>query len=204
MDAVVGAISESSAASAPCVTLSWRVPSSGLTSWTGLVRQTTEEVDEAPMNDTQKSATRTTGEASQGFTEEERAAVRERARELKAAVRRGPRAGKADGESEVLAKIAEMSDADRAIAERLHAIIKASAPALSPRSWYGMPAYAKDGNVVCFFQSAQKFNTRYATLGFSDKANLDEGAMWPIYFALKELTAADQARIGALVKKAVS
>jgi uncharacterized protein YdhG (YjbR/CyaY superfamily) len=156
------------------------------------------------MNDTQKSATRTTGEASQGFTEEERAAVRERARELKAAVRRGPRAGKADGESEVLAKIAEMSDADRAIAERLHAIIKASAPALSPRSWYGMPAYAKDGNVVCFFQSAQKFNTRYATLGFSDKANLDEGAMWPIYFALKELTAADQARIGALVKKAVS
>jgi uncharacterized protein YdhG (YjbR/CyaY superfamily) len=156
------------------------------------------------MKDTRKSAKRTTGEASQGFTEEERAAVRERARELKAAVRRGPRAGKADGESEVLAKIAEMTDADRAIAERLHAIIKASAPALSPRTWYGMPAYAKDGNVVCFFQSAQKFNTRYATLGFSDKANLDEGAMWPIHFALKELTAADQARIGALVKKAVS
>ncbi|HEU0027285.1 MAG TPA: DUF1801 domain-containing protein [Ktedonobacterales bacterium] len=155
---------------------------------------------------TAKSAKNTTvtGEASQGFTDEERAAVRERAQELKAAARRGPRAGKADGESDVLAKIAEMPESDRAMAERLHAIIKASAPDLSPRTWYGMPAYAKDGNVVCFFQSARKFNTRYATLGFSDKANLDEGAMWPTTFALKELTAADEARISALVKKAVS
>ena len=117
---------------------------------------------------------------------------------------RGSRADKADGESDVLAKIAEMPEPDRAMAERLHAIIKASAPALSPRTWYGMPAYAKDGKVVCFFQSAQKFNTRYATFGFSDKANLDEGAMWPTAFALKELTAAEEARIGALVKKAVS
>src|SRR5438093_1415743 len=153
---------------------------------------------------TQQSAKRTTGKASPGFTDEERAAMRERAQELKAAARRGPRAGKADGESDVLAKIAEMPELDRVIAERLHAIIKASAPALLPRSWYGMPAYAKDGNVVCFFQSAQKFNTRYATLGFSDKANLDEGAMWPTAFALTELTAAEEARIGALVKKAVS
>jgi uncharacterized protein YdhG (YjbR/CyaY superfamily) len=156
------------------------------------------------MTDTQKSAKSTTGKASKGFTDEERAAMRERAQELKAAARRGPRAGKADGESAVLAKIAEMPEPDRAMAERLHAIIKASAPALSPRTWYGMPAYAKDGNVVCFFQSAQKFNTRYATFGFSDKANLDEGTMWPTAFALKELTAADEARIGALVKKAVS
>ena len=138
------------------------------------------------------------GKASKGFTDEERAAMRERAQEVKAA------AGKADGESEVLAKIAEMPEADRAMAERLHAIIKASAPTLSPRTWYGMPAYAKDGRVVCFFQSAQKFKTRYATLGFSDKANLDEGAMWPTSFALKELTAAEEARVGALVKKAVS
>ena len=141
---------------------------------------------------------------AEGFTNEERAAMRERAQELKQAARRGPRAGKADGERAVLAKIAEMPEPDRAMAERLHAIIKAGAPALSPRTWYGMPAYAKDGNVVCFFQSAQKFNTRYATLGFSDKANLDEGHMWPTAFALKELTAAEQARIGALVKKAVS
>jgi uncharacterized protein YdhG (YjbR/CyaY superfamily) len=135
---------------------------------------------------------------TQTFTAEERAAMKERARELKAA------AGKAAGESEVLAKIAEMPKADRALAERLHAIVKASAPALSPRTWYGMPAYAKDGKVVCFFQSAQKFKTRYATLGFSDQANLDEGAMWPTSFALKELTAAEEARIGALVKQAVS
>ncbi|MGI8825889.1 MAG: iron chaperone [Chloroflexota bacterium] len=156
------------------------------------------------MKDTQKSAKSTTGKASTGFTDEERAAMRERAQELKPAGRRGSSAGKADGESDVLAKIAEMPEPDRAMAERLHAIIKASAPALSPRTWYGMPAYAKDGNVVCFFQSAQKFNTRYATLGFSDKANLDEGAMWPTAYALKELTAADEARIGALVKKAVS
>ena len=153
---------------------------------------------------TQQSAKRTTGKASGGFTEEERAAVRQRAQELKATGRRGPHADKTDGESDVLAKIAEMRESDRAMAERLHAIIKASVPALSPRTWYGMPAYAKDGNVVCFFQSAHKFKTRYATLGFSDKANLDEGAMWPVYFALKELTAADEARILALVKKAVS
>jgi uncharacterized protein YdhG (YjbR/CyaY superfamily) len=155
---------------------------------------------------TQKSAKSTTAnnKKSKGFTDEERAAMRERAQELKAAARRGPRAGKADGERDVLAKIAEMPEPDRAMAARLHAIIKASAPALSPRTWYGMPAYAKDGKVVCFFQSAQKFKTRYATFGFSDKANLDEGAMWPTAFALKELTAAEEARIGALVKKAVS
>ncbi|MHB8325588.1 MAG: iron chaperone [Candidatus Dormibacteria bacterium] len=153
---------------------------------------------------TQQSAKRTTGEASEGFTDDERAAMRERAQELRAAARRGPRAGKADGESDVLAKIAEMPEPDRAMAERLHAIITASAPALSPRTWYGMPAYAKDGHVVCFFQSAQKFNTRYATFGFSDKANLDEGAMWPNSFALKELTTDEEARIGALVTRAVS
>jgi uncharacterized protein YdhG (YjbR/CyaY superfamily) len=153
---------------------------------------------------TQRSAESATGKASKGFTPEERAAMRERAQELKAASRRGPSAGKADGENDVLAKIAEMPEPDRAKGERLHAIITASAPALSPRLWYGMPAYAKDGKVVCFFQSAQKFKTRYATFGFSDKANLDEGAMWPTSFALKELTAADEARIAALVKKAVS
>jgi uncharacterized protein YdhG (YjbR/CyaY superfamily) len=155
---------------------------------------------------TQKSAKSTTasGKTSKGFTAEERAAMKERAQELKAAARRGPRAGKADGESAVLAKIAEMPEPDRAMAERLHAIIKASAPALSPKTWYGMPAYAKDGKVVCYFQSAQKFNTRYATFGFSDAANLDEGALWPVAFALKELTAAAEAKIGALVKKAVS
>jgi uncharacterized protein YdhG (YjbR/CyaY superfamily) len=130
--------------------------------------------------------------------------MKERAQELKAAARRGSRAGKADGESDVLAKIAELPERDRALAERLHALVKASAPALSPRTWYGMPAYALDGEVVCFFQSAQKFKTRYATFGFSDKAKLDEGAMWPTSFALKELTAAEEARIGALVKKAVS
>ena len=153
---------------------------------------------EAAKKGTQRSAKSTTGKASKGFTGEERAAMRERARELKAA------AGKEAGESDVLAKIAEMQEADRAMAERLHAIVKASAPALSPRTWYGMPAYAKDGKVVCFFQSAQKFKTRYATFGFSDKANLDEGAMWPTSFALKELTADTESRIGALVKKAVS
>jgi len=130
--------------------------------------------------------------------------MKERAQELKSAARRGPRAGKADGETDVLAKIAEMPEPDRAMAERLHAVIKASAPALSPRTWYGMPAYALDGKVVCFFQSAHKFKTRYATLGFSDAANLDEGAMWPTAFALKKLTAAEVARIGALVKQAVS
>jgi uncharacterized protein YdhG (YjbR/CyaY superfamily) len=158
------------------------------------------------MKDTQKSAKTTiaTGKTSKGFTDEERTAMKDRVQEVKAAARRGPRADKADGESEVLAKIAEMPESDRAMAERLHAVIKASAPALSPRLWYGMPAYAKDGKVVCFFQSAQKFKTRYATLGFSDEANLDEGAMWPVAFALKGLTAAEEARISALVKKAVS
>ena len=152
-----------------------------------------------------KSAKSTTaiGKASKGFTDEERAAMRERAQELKAAARPGPRADKADGESAVLATIAAMPELDRAMGERLHAIIKASEPTLSPTTWYGMPAYAKDGKVVCFFQDAQKFKTRYATLGFSDKATLDEGQMWPTAFALKELTAADEARIGALVKKAV-
>ena len=130
--------------------------------------------------------------------------MKERIQEQKAAARRGPRADKVDGESAVLAKVAEMPEPDRAMGKRLHAIIKASAPALSPRLWYGMPAYAKDGKVVCFFQSAQKFKTRYATFGFSDAANLDEGAMWPTSFALKGLTAADENAIGALVKKAVS
>jgi uncharacterized protein YdhG (YjbR/CyaY superfamily) len=155
---------------------------------------------------TQKAAKSTTAinKKSKGFTDEERAAMKERAQELKAAGRRGPRADKADGESAVLAKIAQMPEPDRAMAKRLHAIIQASAPVLSPKTWYGMPAYAKDGKVVCFFQSAQKFKSRYATLGFSDEANLDEGAMWPTSFALKELTAAEEARIGALVKKAVS
>jgi uncharacterized protein YdhG (YjbR/CyaY superfamily) len=139
---------------------------------------------------------RTTG--TQRFTDEERAAMRDRARELKAAAR------DADGERELLAKVAEMREPDRSMAERLHAIIRASAPGLSPRTWYGMPAYANDDDkVVCFFQSRQKFKTRYATLGFSDRANLDDGAMWPTAFALKELTAAEEARIGALVKRAV-
>jgi uncharacterized protein YdhG (YjbR/CyaY superfamily) len=158
------------------------------------------------MKDTQKSAKSTTAidKTSGGFTDEEQAAMKERARELKAASRRGPHGDKADGERDVLAKIAEMPESDRVMAERLHALVKASAPALSPKTWYGMPAYAKDGKVVCFFQSAQKFNARYATFGFSDTANLDEGAMWPTAFALTELTAADEARIGALVKKAVS
>jgi len=153
-----------------------------------------------------KAAERATAinKKSEGFTDEERAAMKERAQELKAEARRGPRADKADGESDVLAKIAEMPEPDRALGEQLHALIKASAPALVPRLWYGMPAYAKDGKVVCFFQSAQKFKTRYATFGFSDAANLDEGAMWPTAFALTELTAADEARIGALVKKAAS
>src|SRR5437870_13688556 len=152
----------------------------------------------SPKTDTQKSAksATVTGKAVKGFTDEERAAMKERAQELKA--------DKADGESDVLAKIAEMPKPDRAMAERLHAIVKSSAPALSPRTWYGMPAYAKDDQVVCFFQSAHKFKARYATFGFSDKANLDEGTVWPVAFALKELTAAAEAKIGALVKKAVS
>ncbi len=130
--------------------------------------------------------------------------MKERAQELKAEARRGSRAKNVDGEAEVLAKIAEMPEPDRAMAERLHSIIKATAPILSPRTWYGMPAYAKDGNVVCFFQGGHKFKARYAMLGFSDKANLDEGTSWPVAFALKELTAIDEKRIGALVKKAVS
>jgi uncharacterized protein YdhG (YjbR/CyaY superfamily) len=143
---------------------------------------------------TQKSAT---SRKREGFTDEEREAMKERARELR-------RADKADGERDVLAKIAEMPEPDRAMAKRLHAIVKASAPALSPKTWYGMPAYARDGKVVCFFQSARRFKTRYATFGFSDAANLDDGALWPTAFALKELTAAAEARIAALVKKAVS
>jgi len=134
---------------------------------------------------------------SKGFTAEERAAMRERAREQKA------EAQKADGERAVLAKIAEMQEPDRAMAGRLHEIVKANAPELSPKTWYGMPAYARDGKVVCFFQSAEKFNTRYATFSFSDQANLDDGAMWPTSFALKELTAAEEKNIGALVKRAV-
>lgn len=153
---------------------------------------------------TRQPAGRAAARASRGFTDEEHAAMRERARELKAAERRGPHGRKADGESDVLLKIAEMPEPERALAERLHALIKASAPDLSPRTWYGMPAYARDGEVVCFFQSAHKFKTRYATLGFSDKANLDEGSMWPTAFALQELTAGDEARIRALVGKAVS
>ncbi|MDQ3707075.1 MAG: DUF1801 domain-containing protein [Chloroflexota bacterium] len=143
-------------------------------------------------------STAATGKKSKGFTAEERAAMKERARELKA------EAEKADGESAVLAKIAEMPEPDRVMAERIHAIIKASAPDLMPKTWYGMPAYARDGKIVCFFTSAHKFNTRYATLGFNDTANLDEGAMWPTSFALKELTAAEEERISALLKKAVS
>jgi len=146
-----------------------------------------------------KSATAGGGKY-EGFTDEERGAMKERAKELKAEARRG---AKADGESEVLAKIAELPEPDRGIAERLHAIVKANAPALSPRLWYGMPAYAKGGKMVCFFQSAEKFKSRYATFGFSDEASLDEGAMWPTSFALTKLTAADEKKIGALVKKAV-
>ena len=139
-----------------------------------------------------------------GFTDQERAAMQARAREHKAEARRGSRAAKADGESDVLAAIAALPEPDRAMAGRLHSIIKAGAPALSPKTWYGMPAYAKDGKVVCFFQSAQKFKTRYATFGFSDAANLDEGSLWPVAFALKELTAAEEARILGLVQRAVS
>ena len=138
---------------------------------------------------------------SKGFTAEERAAMKERAQELKA---EGGGRGKADGEADVLAKIAEMPEPDRGMARRLHALIKDTAPGLSPKTWYGMPAYAKDGNVVCYFQSAHKFKSRYATFGFNDVANLDEGAMWPTSFALKELTPAEEEKISALVKKAVS
>ncbi len=157
-----------------------------------------------PKKETQKSARSTTAskKKSTGWTDEEKAAMRARAQELKAEARADK--DKAEGESAVLAAIAAMPEPDRAMAKRLHAIIKDSAPALSPKTWYGMPAYARDGKVVCFFQSAQKFKSRYATFGFSDTANLDEGAMWPTSFALKELTAAEETRISALVKKAVS
>ena len=147
----------------------------------------------SPTKSTKKSAKTT---ARDGFTAEERAAMRDRVREIKA--------GTGDGEGEVLAKIAEMQESDRVMAERIHAIVKATAPDLTPRTWYGMPAYAKDGKVLCYFRSAQKFKTRYATFGFSDKANLDDGGMWPTDYALKELSAADEKRIGALVKQAVS
>src|SRR5690348_2177632 len=158
------------------------------------------------MNDTRKPAKSATAKDKtyEGFTADERSAMKQRAQELKTAGRRGSRADKADGESELLSKIAEMQEPDRVMAERLHALIKASAPALAPKTWYGMPAYAKDGNVVCFFQPAQKFKTRYAMLGFSDKANLDDGPMWPAYYALMELTADAEARIATLVRKAVS
>jgi uncharacterized protein YdhG (YjbR/CyaY superfamily) len=152
------------------------------------------------MNDTPKSAKRTSAkdDTSGKFTDDERDAMKERARELKAA-----RGGKADGEGDVLAKIAEMPEPDRVMAERIHAVVKASAPGLTPRTWYGMPAYARDGKVVCFFQAADKFKARYATFGFNDTANLDDGAMWPTSWALTSLTAADEATIAALVKKAV-
>jgi uncharacterized protein YdhG (YjbR/CyaY superfamily) len=146
------------------------------------------------MGERAQEGTMSAKKATQKFTDEERAAMKARAQELKVEAH----------ESDVLAKIAEMPEPDRAMGKRLHAIIKASAPALSPKLWYGMPAYAKDGKVVCFFQSAQKFNSRYATFSFSDKANLDEGAMWPTSFALKELTATEEAKISALVKRAVS
>jgi uncharacterized protein YdhG (YjbR/CyaY superfamily) len=151
------------------------------------------------VKDAQKST-----ESSTVFSDEERDAMKELVQERKAAARRGPRAAKADGESDVLTKIAEMPEPDRVMAERLHQIIKANAPALSPRTWYGMPAYAKDGDVICFFQGAHKFKARYATLGFGGKANLDEGTMWPTSYALTTLTAADEARIAALVMKAAS
>ena len=160
-----------------------------------------------PTNkDTQQSANTTsaTGKTFTGLTDEERGAMKERTRELKTEARRGRGAGKADAERAVLAKIAELPAPDRALAERIHAIITASAPALSPKTWYGMPAYAKDGKVVCFFQAADKFKSRYATFGFNDVANLDDGALWPVAFALTELTATDEARIAALVKQAAS
>ncbi len=158
------------------------------------------------MNDTQKAAKSTTAakKSSAAFTDEERAAMKERAQEVKAAKARSRGAGKADDENAVLAKIAEMAKSDRVLAERVHAVITAAAPDLSPKLWYGMPAYAKDGKVVCFFQAAAKFKSRYATLGFNDPANLDDGTMWPIAFALTELTAAEEERIAALVKRAVS
>jgi uncharacterized protein YdhG (YjbR/CyaY superfamily) len=156
------------------------------------------------MTDAKKSAKRTTGRdtSSKVWTDEEKAAMQEHAKEMKAAARRGK--DKADGERDVLAKIAEMPTSDRAMAERIHAVVKDSAPDLTPKTWYGMPAYAQDGKVVCFFTPADKFKSRYATFGFNDDANLDEGTMWPTSWALTKLTAADEAKIGALVKKAVS
>ena len=156
----------------------------------------------SPTKNPQKAAKSATAvnRKSDGFTAEERAAMKERSQELKAAARANN--GKGDGESDVLAKIAGMAEADRAIAERVHAIVTASAPDLSPRTWYGMPAYAKDGKVLCFFKPAEKFKTRYATFGFSDRANLDDGAMWSVEFALKDLTATEEAKIGALINKA--
>jgi uncharacterized protein YdhG (YjbR/CyaY superfamily) len=159
------------------------------------------------MTDTRKSAKSSDArdKTADGFTADERAAMKDRAQEIKAVRRRSAKTAEAAGESDLLAKIAEMSAPDRALAERLHALILASAPDLTPRTWYGMPAYAKDGNLICHFKPAQKFKTRYATLGFSDKAKLDDGTMWPTEFALSdELTAADESRIVALVKKAVS
>jgi uncharacterized protein YdhG (YjbR/CyaY superfamily) len=160
----------------------------------------------SPKKGTQRAAKGTSRlrKTSKGFTDEERAAMKERVHELKADARRGPRSDKVDGEGDVLAKIAAMPEPDRTMAKRLHATIKASAPVLLPRLWYGMPAYAKDGKIVCFFQSAQKFKTRYATFGFSDQANLDAGVMWPTAFALKELNSGEEAQISALVMKAVS
>jgi uncharacterized protein YdhG (YjbR/CyaY superfamily) len=149
-------------------------------------------------------AKRTAGKATKAFTNEERAAMKERAKEVRTAARRGSGAGETDGESDVLAKIAEMSQPDRAMAKRVHAIVKANAPGLVPRTWYGMPAYAQDGKVICFFQSGAKFKTRYATLGFSDTAHLDDGDMWPNAYALKEVTPIIEARIAELVKRAVS
>jgi uncharacterized protein YdhG (YjbR/CyaY superfamily) len=150
----------------------------------------------SPTKSTKKPAKNTEGKASEGFTAEERAAMRDRVREIKA--------GGSDGESDMLAKIAEMPESDRVMAERIHAIVTDTAPELTPRTWYGMPAYAKDGKVLCYFRSAQKFKTRYATFGFSDKANLDDGGMWPTDYAVKQLNAADEKRVAALVKQAVS
>ncbi|HEY3867493.1 MAG TPA: DUF1801 domain-containing protein [Actinocrinis sp.] len=154
------------------------------------------------MTETRKAAKRTTGESYAGFSDEERAAMKDHAQELKRTARRGSKASEQDGDRDVLAKIAEMAEPDRVMAERVHAIVGASAPALVPRLWYGMPAYARNGDVVCFFQSAAKFKSRYATLGFGDKARLDDGSMWPVYYALAELTAETEAQIGALVKRA--
>jgi uncharacterized protein YdhG (YjbR/CyaY superfamily) len=166
-------------------------------------KKTTQKSATPALTGGARESTTAIGKKSNGFSDFEKAAMKERAQELKAEARANK--DKAEGESAVLAAIAALKEPDRTMAKRFHAIIKASAPALSPKTWYGMPAYAnKDGNVVCFFQSAQKFKARYATLGFSDKANLDEGALWPVVFALKELTAAEEARISALVKKAVS